>query len=214
MIEIDRGYVLVALVLAAAGMLLGLYMGIVADNPLLSVHVALMLSGFVQLAVYGFVFRLWPSMKKAVLARIQFWTAMIGSLALIAGSYLFATRGSVPLAAIGSILAIVASVMMVRLFWTHAGARGSGTGQARTMTDLMARTLNRLGQQRRGRLLFPGDERSVAATAIWPKPVGGMPRAVVHCRIPDRGNVVLLESKDRHLLGTTVGTVTGALIGF
>ena len=29
----------------------------------------------------------------------------------------------------------------------------------------------------------------------------------------DRGNVVLLESKDRHLLGTAVGTVTGALIG-
>jgi hypothetical protein len=90
-----------------------------------------------------------------------------------------------PAAAIGSILAIVASVMMVWLFWTHAGARGSGTGEARTMTDVMARTLNRLGQQRRGRLLFPGDERSVAATAIWPKPVGGMPRAVVHCRIPE-----------------------------
>jgi uncharacterized membrane protein len=29
----------------------------------------------------------------------------------------------------------------------------------------------------------------------------------------DRGNVSLLESKDRHLLGTTVGTATGALIG-
>ena len=29
----------------------------------------------------------------------------------------------------------------------------------------------------------------------------------------DRGNVSLLESKDRHLLGTAVGTTTGALIG-
>lgn len=29
----------------------------------------------------------------------------------------------------------------------------------------------------------------------------------------DRGNIALLESKDRHLLGTAVGTVTGALIG-
>jgi len=29
----------------------------------------------------------------------------------------------------------------------------------------------------------------------------------------DRGNVALLENKDRHLLGTAVGTVTGALIG-
>ena len=29
----------------------------------------------------------------------------------------------------------------------------------------------------------------------------------------DRGNVSVLESKDRHLLGTAVGTVSGALIG-
>jgi hypothetical protein len=29
----------------------------------------------------------------------------------------------------------------------------------------------------------------------------------------DRGNVSLLETKDRHLLGTAVGTATGALIG-
>src|SRR5262249_56237194 len=29
----------------------------------------------------------------------------------------------------------------------------------------------------------------------------------------DRGNVSLLESKDRNLLGTAVGTTTGALIG-
>ena len=29
----------------------------------------------------------------------------------------------------------------------------------------------------------------------------------------DRGNVSLLENKDRHLFGTAVGTVTGALIG-
>jgi uncharacterized membrane protein len=29
----------------------------------------------------------------------------------------------------------------------------------------------------------------------------------------DRGNVSLLESKDRHLFGTAVGTATGALIG-
>jgi uncharacterized membrane protein len=35
----------------------------------------------------------------------------------------------------------------------------------------------------------------------------------VMLRKDDRGNVSLLESKDRHLLGTAVGTTTGALIG-
>ena len=40
------------------------------------------------------------------------------------------------------------------------------------MAHLIGRTLNRLGQQLRGRLSLPGDDRYVAATAIWAKPVG------------------------------------------
>jgi FAD/FMN-containing dehydrogenase len=52
------------------------------------------------------------------------------------------------------------------------------------MTDLIARTLHRLGEQLPGRLSRPGDDRYAAATAIWAKPVGRMPRAVVHCRTP------------------------------
>lgn len=53
------------------------------------------------------------------------------------------------------------------------------------MTDLIGRTLNRLGQQLRGRLSLPGDARYTAATAVWAKPVGRRPRAVVNCRIPE-----------------------------
>ena len=46
MLEIDRAYVAIALLWAIVGMLLGLYMGIAADTKLLTVHVAMMLSGF------------------------------------------------------------------------------------------------------------------------------------------------------------------------
>jgi len=54
------------------------------------------------------------------------------------------------------------------------------------MTDLIESTLRRLGGQLPGRTSRPGEERYVAATAIWAKPVGLMPRMVVHCRtIPD-----------------------------
>src|SRR5262249_44872633 len=49
------------------------------------------------------------------------------------------------------------------------------------MTDLTERTLHRLSDQLRGRLSRPGDERYAAATAIWAKPSGRMPQAVVHC---------------------------------
>jgi FAD/FMN-containing dehydrogenase len=51
------------------------------------------------------------------------------------------------------------------------------------MTDLIESNLRALGGQLGGRLSRPGDERYATATAIWAKPVGPMPRAVVHCRI-------------------------------
>jgi uncharacterized membrane protein YdjX (TVP38/TMEM64 family) len=103
-------------------MLLGLYMGIASDLQLRQVHSTIMLPGFVTLAVYGFVFRLWPAMKKAPLAQAQFWTASAGVLLLIVGSYFFATSGSVPLAAVGSIVFIAAGAMLFWQFWAY----GSG----------------------------------------------------------------------------------------
>jgi FAD/FMN-containing dehydrogenase len=48
--------------------------------------------------------------------------------------------------------------------------------------DLIEASLYKLGNQLPGRLSMPGDEGYVAATAIWAKPSGAMPRAVVHCR--------------------------------
>jgi hypothetical protein len=64
------------------------------------------------------------------------------------------------------------------------------------MTDLTTRTLNRLGQQLRGRLSLPGDERYAAATAIWPKRIGRMPRAVVHCRTPEDVQLAVRAARD------------------
>jgi len=50
------------------------------------------------------------------------------------------------------------------------------------MPDLIEARLHKLGNQLPGRLSMPGDGRYVAATAIWAKPSGAMPRAVVRCR--------------------------------
>jgi len=50
------------------------------------------------------------------------------------------------------------------------------------MTNLIETIFQKLGNQLPGRLSMPGDDRYVAATAIWAKPSGAMPRAVVHCR--------------------------------
>lgn len=50
------------------------------------------------------------------------------------------------------------------------------------MTDLIEGTFRRLSAQLASRISMPGDNRYIAATAIWAKAVGCMPRAVVHCR--------------------------------
>jgi FAD/FMN-containing dehydrogenase len=52
------------------------------------------------------------------------------------------------------------------------------------MTNLIERTLHRLSTQLSGRLSKLGDDRYAAATAIWAKSVGRMPRAIAHCRTP------------------------------
>lgn len=120
MLEIDRTYVAVALLWAVVGMLLGLYMGIAADNKLLVMHVAIMLNGFVTLAIYGMLYRLWPALKKLTLARVQFWIAMIGAAGIVVGSYFFATSGSVPIVATASVLFIVGAALMAWLFIAQA----------------------------------------------------------------------------------------------
>jgi FAD/FMN-containing dehydrogenase len=50
------------------------------------------------------------------------------------------------------------------------------------MSDQIERALPRIEAQLSGRVSLPGEDGYAAATAIWAKPVGPMPRAVVHCR--------------------------------
>jgi FAD binding domain/Berberine and berberine like len=56
------------------------------------------------------------------------------------------------------------------------------TRRRENMTDLIGRTLDRLGSQLSGRLSLPGNDRFVAATTLWAKADGHRPRAVAHCQ--------------------------------
>ena len=50
------------------------------------------------------------------------------------------------------------------------------------MSDQIERTLRSFGGQLPRRVSLPGEDGYAAATAIWAKPVGPLPRAIVHCR--------------------------------
>ena len=64
------------------------------------------------------------------------------------------------------------------------------------MMDLVGRTLDRLAAHLPGRVSTPGDDGYAAATAIWSKPVGRMPRAVVHCRTADDAALAVRAARD------------------
>jgi hypothetical protein len=53
------------------------------------------------------------------------------------------------------------------------------------MTKLVQRTLSRLGALSPGRVSISDDDFYAASTAIWSKPVGRTPRAVVHRKMID-----------------------------
>lgn len=122
MAHIDRAFVGVGLIWLILGMALGLYMGITANNQLLVVHVAMLMSGFVVLAIYGFIYRLWPALKEPALAKAQFWIAVIAVLGQVIGAYQFATSGGTQIAVIASssVLSLLAGVLMAWLFLTKS----------------------------------------------------------------------------------------------
>lgn len=64
------------------------------------------------------------------------------------------------------------------------------------MADLIERTLRRLEERLPSLVSRPGDDRYVGATAIWPKPVGRMPRAVVHCQTPEDVQSAIRAARD------------------
>jgi len=67
------------------------------------------------------------------------------------------------------------------------------------MTDPIGRRLQRLGEQVQCRVSIPGDDGYAAATAIWAKPAGRMPNAVVHCLKAEHVRWAIRTARDRDL---------------
>jgi len=120
MTRIDRSYVAVALALLLIGQFLGMYMGLTSDLKLRSVHITIVLIGFVTLALFGFMYRLWPAMKTGALAAAQFWLSVVGVLGIVVGTYQFVTTGGIAIVGPASVLLIIGTILLLWLFWTRS----------------------------------------------------------------------------------------------
>ena len=67
------------------------------------------------------------------------------------------------------------------------------------MADPIESTFLWLDQRLSGRLSRPGDDSYAAATAIWAKPIGPMPRAVAHCRTAQDVQSAIRAARDSDL---------------
>jgi hypothetical protein len=122
MAGIDRAYVAIALVLLLVGELVGFYMGLASDMKLRSLHITIVLLGFVTLSLFGVAFRLWPAMKTGALAAAQFWLSVVAVIGIVIGTYQYSTTGGIAIVAPASALMIVATALLLWLFWTRSEA--------------------------------------------------------------------------------------------
>src|SRR5215472_14141872 len=68
--------------------------------------------------------------------------------------------------------------------------------ETQPMSDQIERALRSLERQLTGRVSRPGNDRYAAATAIWAKPVGPVPCAVVHCWTTEDVQVSMAIARD------------------
>jgi hypothetical protein len=118
----DRAFVSIGLAWLIIGMIFGLYIGLTGSNQFVVVHVAMLLPGAVVLALYGLIYRAWPTLHQSRLARLQFWLAVISVFGLVFGGFQFALSGGTELTivAAASVLSIIAALLMGWMFWTQA----------------------------------------------------------------------------------------------
>lgn len=123
----DRKYLIWALSYAAAGMGLGIYMGLSGNHGQFVSHAHIMLVGFVTSLIYAVIHRLWLSAPARALATVQFILHQAGSLAMFAGLLLLygrvASEDQVgPLMGIAS-MAVLLGVLLMLLMVLKAEGR-------------------------------------------------------------------------------------------
>lgn len=118
--SLARSFLAIALTWLLLGMVQGTWMGATNALQYRDVHVAMLMPGFVVLSVYGFIYRLWPSMEAAPFARLQFWLAVVASATMVAGAAVMVLTGSVVLIAVGSVLSIIGAALLVFIFFRNS----------------------------------------------------------------------------------------------
>ncbi|HXI85849.1 MAG TPA: hypothetical protein VNH64_00210 [Parvularculaceae bacterium] len=124
--KIDKLFIIVGLLFAGAGLLLGEYMGHSGNHMQMPTHAHIMLVGWVFPALYGLIYRAFPAMKAGALPYLHFYLHLVGATALAVGMALVfnghpETGPVIVLLAGGSSLLILGWLLFLILFLTRSG---------------------------------------------------------------------------------------------
>ena len=103
---VARNFFILGIVMAIAGLMLGLKMAMTQDHVQMPVHAHIMVAGWLMSAVFGFFYHLFPVARQNKLATIHFWMHAVGIVVLTVSLYfvLAGNPGVEPVTAISSIL--------------------------------------------------------------------------------------------------------------
>jgi cbb3-type cytochrome oxidase subunit 1 len=123
--RIDSLFLRIAVLYAVAGMALGIFMAASQDHSQMPTHAHINLLGWVSMALYAVVYRLWSEAGGSALARWHFWLANLGMLVLTIGvGGIMAGKGEdfEFVATIGALLSLAAMLLFAVIVWRSAAA--------------------------------------------------------------------------------------------
>lgn len=121
--NIDRVFILTGALFAVFGLCLGLWMVAVNNFVYSKIHAHVNLLGWVTLAIYGIVYRLYPAMKDSPLALPHLVCSVAGVIFMNLGWWMFlqnilvGTKLLVIIFRGGSALGILGVVLFLVIFW-------------------------------------------------------------------------------------------------
>lgn len=108
-----RGFFILAIVYAIAGMLLGLAMAISHDHAQMPTHAHAMVLGWLMSGFFAFFYHLFPDIGRSRLAQVHFWLTGASGIVLLVSLY-FLTAGNEaiePVTALSSIAFFVGTLL-------------------------------------------------------------------------------------------------------
>jgi hypothetical protein len=98
-----------AVLMAAAGMIWGIVMGISQDHATLPAHAHLNLLGWVSLFLFAIYYHLHPAVDRTALASLQVWVWITGTIIMTIGVALVHSGREIgdPIAAVSSLVVLV-----------------------------------------------------------------------------------------------------------